>query len=88
MKKMIPVLCLSVLCFSILFTSCKKDEPVIELTNAEKILGTWKMTAATIDPAQFTTGDDYFATLDDCEKDNTFSYEEGTTIKIDEGDTK
>ncbi len=89
MKKMIPVLCLSVFCFSILFTSCKKDEePVIELTTAEKILGTWKMAAATIDPPQFTTGDDYMATLDECETDNTFTYEEGTTMKIDEGATK
>lgn len=89
MKKMFPALCLSVFCFSILFTSCKKDEePVIELTNAEKILGTWKMTAATIDPPQFTTGDDYMATLDECETDNTFSYEEGTTMKIDEGAAK
>ena len=88
MTKMIPALCLSIFCFSILFTSCKKDEPVIELTNADLILGTWSMTAATIDPPQFTTGDDYYATLSDCEKDNSFTYEEGTTMKIDEGATK
>jgi len=89
MKKMIPALCLSVFCFSILFTSCQKvDEPIIELTNADLILGTWKMTAATIDPPQFTTGSDFMATLDECETDNTFLYEEGTSLKVDEGVSK
>lgn len=69
-----------------LLTSCGDDDPV--LTNSDLILGTWSLTAATIDPPPFTTGPDLFATYDACDKDDLLTFESGDAVKLDEGATK
>jgi len=72
-----------------LLTSCEKDDPIVEVqTNSELILGTWNITAATIDPPSFTTGSDLYATYDDCDKDDLLTFESGDVVKRDEGATK
>ena len=69
-------------------TSCDK-----ELTNTEKLTGTWKMTASTVDPAFVdistgTTYTDVYAKMDECDKDDLLIFEAAGGFKSDEGTTK
>lgn len=86
MKKK-PLLLVSA--FAILaFSACKKDKTKTELLTD----GSWKMTAASISPAQDFNGDgvpdDFFQTFPACEKDNVLTFKEGGTWVDDEGATK
>jgi hypothetical protein len=63
-----------------------------EVTNADLILGTWQMRAATVDPGfDFGTGTpitDFYVLMDDCVKDDAFIYTSNRTFTVDEGATK
>lgn len=82
---------------SLFFTNCKKDEkdpepeptptPVVE-TNTQKLTGkNFKMTAATIEPAIFGVTD-FYAQMQDCEKDNLLRFDTPNIYKEDEGAAK
>ena len=98
----ITTLCLglAIMGSTLAFTSCKKDKkdpepeeptPVV-LTNTQKISNkNFKLTAATIDPGVPTGGTtitDWYAQMDDCEKDDLINFSENGTYKDDEGATK
>jgi hypothetical protein len=73
--------------------SCNKNDETPQLTNAELILGNWKITAATYSPAYDLNSDgipdvDGYAVMLSCEKDNIFSFVSGGVWKNDEGPTK
>ena len=66
--------------FTIAFASCKKEVITPTKTSTEKLLhngAAWKLKAATVDPALPLGGTlvtDYFAQLDDCDKDDGYLY--------------
>lgn len=73
--------------------SCNKNDEVQQRTNAELILGNWKLIAGTYSPAYDLNGDgfpdtDGYAVMLPCEKDNITSFLSGGVWKNDEGPTK
>jgi len=75
-----------VLAVTFLFSSCKKEKSKKEL-----LLGDWKRITMTIDPPQDVGGaiiTDLYAQMEDCDKDNIYSFYENKTYKADEGATK
>ena len=64
----------------VVFASCKKDPIAPAKTRTELLLHggvAWKITAATVDPpypAGKTLITDFYAQLDNCDKDNTYLY--------------
>lgn len=74
----------SVLLFSCLLTasSCKKDISRTELLTS----GSWKLIALQTD--FFGVPADAYADMEDCEKDNLFTFKTDNTIDLDEGPTK
>jgi len=99
MKKMNQnsrMLFLSLLSLTLLFSACNKDDELITKTDL-LTSSSWKVTAEIIDPG-FPTFDnqgnitgstnDIFAMMDDCSKDNTFSFNTDKTLIMDEGATK
>jgi len=99
MKKMNQIsrmLFLSLLSTTFLFSACNKDDELITKTDL-LTSSSWKLTAEIIDPG-FPTFDnegnitgstnDLFARMDDCSKDNTFSFNTDKTLIMDEGATK
>jgi len=90
---------LAILGSTLAFTSCKKDkkdpepepEPVV-LTNTQKLSNkNFKLTAATIDPGVPVGGatiTDWYAQMDDCQKDDLLMFSDNGTYKDDEGATK
>jgi hypothetical protein len=90
------VLILNLLTLTVLLSACKKDDQVP--TKTELLTkGVWKMTAYTVDPefAIFDnngnmtgTTNDMFATMEDCEKDDTNKFNTDKTMVADEGATK
>lgn len=84
---------------SLFLTNCKKDDkdpetdtttttPTPAATNTEKLTGkNFKMTAATIDPA-IVGVTDWYAQMEDCQKDNLYRFDTPNVYKEDEGATK
>lgn len=73
--------------------SCNKNDDVQQRTNAQMILGNWKLTAMIYSPAydynlDGTPETDAFAVMQICEKDNIISFLDGGAWKNDEGPTK
>lgn len=73
--------------------SCNKNGDVQQRTNAEAILGNWKLTAMTYTPAydynlDGTPENDAYAVMAACEKDNVVSFLSGGAWKNDEGASK
>ena len=85
MKRNAFTICLLASIF--LFSSCSNQEPVPK-TNADFIIGTWVLRNATINPPDFVSGSDLYATMDDCEQDNLYTYESPSSLFLDEGDRK
>ncbi len=96
MNQISRMLFLSVLSLTFLFSACQKDDDVT--VNTDLLTSSiWKMTAFTVDPA-FPTFDnegnitgstnDLFAMMDDCSKDDTYSFNTDKTLIIDEGASK
>ena len=46
------------------------------------------MTNATIDPPDFVSGSDLYATMDDCEQDNLYTYASPSNLTLDEAARK
>ena len=70
---------------TLLLVSCTKNK-----TNDELILGDWTLTALTSDPPQVVNGvviTDWYTQIEDCDKDNIYSYYDNKTFKFDEGAT-
>ncbi len=69
----------------IFFSSCKKEK-----TKDELLLGDWRMNALTADPPQVVNGvviTDWYSQLEDCDKDNYYTFNSNKTYKFDEGAT-
>lgn len=90
------ILIWSLLSLTFMFSACKKDN---EMSVKTELLtsGLWKISALTIDPAfpiydnEFNiigTTNDYFAMMDNCEKDDTRTFKTDKTMIIDDGLTK
>ena len=96
MNQITKVLFLSLLSLTLFFSACNKDDELITKTDL-LTSSSWKVTAETIDPG-FPTFDnqgnitgstnDLFAMMDDCSKDNTFSFNTDKKLIMDEGATK
>jgi len=96
LNQIAQMLFLSLLSITFLFSACKKDDEAITKTDL-LTSGSWKMTALTIDPA-FPTFDnegnitgstnDLFAMMEDCSKDNIYSFNTDKTLSLDEGASK
>jgi len=78
----------------VLSTGCKKEEttvdppPPAQKTKKELLSASlWKMTGFTISAPSSGT-EDYFATMKDCQKDDTWSYKTDGSYVRDEGPTK
>jgi hypothetical protein len=96
MNRITQMLFLSLLSLTLLFSACSNDD---ELTTKTDLLtsSSWKVTALTVDPA-FPTFDnegnvtgstnDLFAMMDDCSKDDTYSFNTDKTLILDEGASK
>lgn len=87
-KVILPLLVLSALNFS-----CSKKDDSSGKTNAELIIGNWKLTGLTFSPAYDFDGDgstetNAYAKMGSCEKDNVISFLAGGVWKNDEGPTK
>jgi hypothetical protein len=71
-------------------SGCKKDDD--DPSNTDKLTGkAWKVTAITVNPAISFGGisiTDVYAFLDDCEKDNTSTFNTDKTYLDDEGGSK
>jgi hypothetical protein len=90
------VLIMSLLTLTFLFSACKKDDQAP--TKTELLTQSlWKMTGYTMEPGFPTfddegnitgTTNDMFATMGDCEKDNTNKFNTDKTVVTDEGATK
>lgn len=68
---------------TVLFTSCTKEK-----SNSELILGDWRVKALTVDPPQIENGvviTDLYAQMEDCDKDNYYSFYDNNTYKFDQG---
>ncbi len=96
MNQISRMLFLSVLSLTFLFSSCQKDDDVT--VNTDLLTSSiWKMTAVTVDPA-FPTFDyegnitgstnDFFSMIEDCLKDDTYSYNADKSLVLDEGASK
>lgn len=82
------VLCLLFIS-SLALTSCEKDEN--KVSNTDKITGTWKLTAMTVDPAIDWFGTqvtNLYAQLPACTKDDLTIFQSNGVVKLDEGDSK
>lgn len=83
MKKIV----LAALCVTIGLAACKKDKPA-EKTKLEMLTtGQWKITEAYLgkDTVQVL---DYYSTMEECVKNNTFIFNADYSITSDEGATK
>lgn len=81
---------LGVICTSVVFTSCKKDDDKKEETPAASIEGTWKMTAQTM-TVNLGTGDttmNTYADMEACEKDDLVRFNADKTVTNLAGATK
>jgi hypothetical protein len=74
---------------AIAVSGCKKDD---DPSNTDKLTGkAWKVKSITVDPAISFGGTlitDIFSQLDDCDKDNTSTFNADKTYLDDEGATK
>lgn len=64
-------------------SSCSENK-----SNSELILGDWQVTALTVDPPQIENGvviTDLYAQMEDCDKDNYYSFNSNNTYKFDQG---
>jgi hypothetical protein len=78
---------MGVICASVAFTSCKKDDDdKNEGTPSSSIEGTWKTTAFTITGTDTTI--DLYADMDACEKDNLLRFNADKTVTQLSGATK
>lgn len=69
-----------------LFFACSKDD---EKTKIEMITsGSWRMTAATCEPAIPGVGNNIFVLMESCQKDNIYTFNANGTKLEDEGATK
>ncbi len=69
--------------FLLFLSSCAENK-----SNSELILGNWQITALTIDPPQIENGvviSDLYAQMEDCDKDNFYSFLSNNTYKFDQG---
>lgn len=67
----------------VVLSSCKKNK-----SNSELILGDWQVAALTVDPPQIQNGvviTDLYAQMEDCDKDNYYSFYSNNTYKFDQG---
>lgn len=85
MKKFNFLFCLTVFSLFIL-ASCKKDKDEDPSTPLS-IVGKWKQSSGTYNPAYFGTTD-YFADYEACEKDDIIEFKSDNTFEINEGATK
>ncbi|MEZ4950947.1 MAG: hypothetical protein R2879_20585 [Saprospiraceae bacterium] len=87
MNKNLFAIALLVLATAFATTSCNKDED--PKTNAELILGSWKVTAASVSPEIPIVGTDVYSYLyEECDKDDISIFEDNGVLKIDEGASK
>ncbi len=63
-------------------SSCKKDISRTELLTT----GSWKLIA--LEASLFGMTTDSYAEMEECEKDNLFTFKSDNTLEIDEGPTK
>jgi hypothetical protein len=97
-NKMTRMLILSLLSLTLLFSACKKDKSDALLSKTSLLThSTWKMTAATVDPGYPTFDDqfnitgsttDYYSTMEDCSKDDTYHFNADKTMIIDDNALK
>jgi len=87
MKKKLLIPYLFALGVLVILASCSKEEPIPE-TNADLIVGSWILSDATIDPPDFSTGSDLYATFDDCEQDNILTFTKPSSFVKNEGARK
>jgi hypothetical protein len=76
----------TVLALALLLAACKKEKSKEEL-----LVGDWKRKTMTIDPPQEVNGaiiTNLYAQMEDCEKDNLYSFYDNATYKADEGFSK
>ena len=79
-----------------MFSCTDDDDPIVPQTVDQKLVGSWKVTAATINPAIDLDGDSIAETTDIynsilfsvCDKDDLTIYSSDYTYKEDEGATK
>ena len=87
MKKKLLISHLFALGVLLTFASCGTEGTHIK-TNADLIEGSWLMTDAVIDPPDFSTGSDLYATMDDCEQDNILVFQKPSSYIKNEGARK
>lgn len=87
MKKKLLISHLFALGVLLILASCGKEETKMK-TNADMIVGSWVLTDAVIDPPDFSTGSDLYATMDDCEQDNVLIFESPSSYVKNEGARK
>jgi len=87
MKRKLLISNLFALGVLLIFSSCDKEATKIQ-TNADLIIGSWVLTNAVIDPPDFSTGSDLYATMDDCEQDNVLIFEKPSSYIKNEGTRK
>ncbi|MCG3164413.1 MAG: hypothetical protein POELPBGB_00167 [Bacteroidia bacterium] len=67
----------------VLLLSCTKEK-----SKSELIIGDWQIAALTVDPPQIENGvviTDLYAQMEDCDKDNYYSFYTNNTYKFDQG---
>lgn len=90
MKKLLSML--PVIAALVLMSSCEKKEDSLSKTDL-LCKAPWKITAGTVNPAMpavdangnFTTTNDYFSQLEDCDKDDTEKYDKTGKVTYDNG---
>lgn len=74
--------------FLTVFSACKKDDEPSGKTKEDLLTGKkWKMTAATIDPAILGISD-WYAQMEECEKDNFTEFKKGGQAVFDEASNR
>lgn len=81
MKKTLLVLSM-IVGSALIFNSCKKDDDASASTNTEKITGTW--TASDL----ILGGQSLWSSVEDCSKDDNYTFKADGTGTFDEGATK
>lgn len=78
----------AIVTLSVAFTACKKKDEPSEVTKTQMLTqGKWKITEVYIEKDNVVALD-YYSTMEECEKDNLFTFNADYTITSDEGPTK
>ena len=92
MKRIYLIITISVLAFSMVLTSCSKDDndspQVVAKTKIELITSApWTLTKAVYSP-DYNGVTDVYQFMEDCDKDNTMKFNTDKTVVLDEGAVK